>query len=88
MLVEPPPESLLVTVSAIGKALLRSDWKRRGARLQITDGRSGRFKQDIASDNVTLIDAQGEHLFEGEVRGKRLPVAVAEMPFNPTSYKR
>ena len=25
---------------------------------------------------------------EGEVRGKRLPVAVAEMPFNPTTYKR
>ncbi len=64
VLVEPPPESLLVTVSAIGKALLRSDWKRRGARLQITDGRSGRFKQDIASDNVTLIDAQGVNLVD------------------------
>lgn len=25
---------------------------------------------------------------EGEVRGKRLPVTVAEMPFHPTSYKR
>lgn len=24
----------------------------------------------------------------GEVRGKRLPVTVAEMPFQPTTYKR
>lgn len=64
VLVEPPPESLLVTVSAIGKALLRSDWKRSGARLQITDGRPGRFKQDIATGNVTLIEAQGVNLVD------------------------
>jgi aminomethyltransferase len=25
---------------------------------------------------------------EGEVRGKRLPVTVTAMPFNPTTYKR
>jgi aminomethyltransferase len=25
---------------------------------------------------------------QGEVRGKRLPVSVAEMPFHPTTYKR
>lgn len=25
---------------------------------------------------------------EGDVRGKRLPVTVAEMPFHPTTYKR
>lgn len=64
VLVEPPPESVLVTVSSGGKALLRSDWKRRGAKMQITDGRPGRFKQDIASDNVALIDAQGVTLVD------------------------
>jgi aminomethyltransferase len=25
---------------------------------------------------------------DGEVRGKRLPVTVAAMPFQPTTYKR
>jgi aminomethyltransferase len=25
---------------------------------------------------------------EGEVRGKRLPVKVADMPFRPSNYKR
>jgi len=25
---------------------------------------------------------------DGDVRGKRLPVTVAEMPFHPTTYKR
>jgi aminomethyltransferase len=25
---------------------------------------------------------------EGELRGKRLPLTVAEMPFHPTTYKR
>jgi aminomethyltransferase len=25
---------------------------------------------------------------QGEVRGKRLPVTVAAMPFQPTTYKR
>ena len=24
----------------------------------------------------------------GEVRGKRLPVTVADLPFHPTTYKR
>ena len=27
-------------------------------------------------------------VLEGEVRGKRLPVTVAPMPFHPTTYKR
>jgi aminomethyltransferase len=25
---------------------------------------------------------------EGEVRGKRLPVTVSDLPFQPTTYKR
>ena len=25
---------------------------------------------------------------EGEVRGKRMPVTVADMPFRPSNYKR
>lgn len=33
------------------------------------------------------LSAPGTRL-EGEVRGKRLPLTVAEMPFHPTSYKR
>jgi aminomethyltransferase len=27
-------------------------------------------------------------VIEGELRGKRLPLTVADMPFNPTTYKR
>ena len=33
------------------------------------------------------LSAPGTALF-GEVRGKRLPVAVATLPFRPSTYKR
>jgi aminomethyltransferase len=36
---------------------------------------------------ATAYAATGTRL-EGEVRGKRLPLTVADMPFQPTTYKR
>ncbi|UCD16322.1 MAG: YbbR-like domain-containing protein [Candidatus Zixiibacteriota bacterium] len=64
VLVEPPPESVLVSVTAIGKALLRSDWKRSGARLVITGARPGRFKQEIGTENLSLVEPQRVNLVE------------------------
>ena len=42
----------------------------------------------VAMGYVAVKHATIGHAIEGEVRGKRLPVTVTAMPFNPTTYKR
>jgi aminomethyltransferase len=42
----------------------------------------------IAMGYVARAHASIGAILSGEVRGKRLPVAVCELPFHPTSYKR
>lgn len=42
----------------------------------------------VAMGYVPASYAKTGTVIEGEVRGKRLPVAVADMPFTPTTYKR
>nr|MBN2276649.1 hypothetical protein [candidate division Zixibacteria bacterium] len=55
VLLEPPPDSVRVVVSATGKTLLRSDWKKRGLRLSINRGHVGIFKVDLALSNLGLV---------------------------------
>ncbi len=64
VLMEPPPESVMVTVSATGKNLLRSDWKRSGTRLLVTGGRPGKFHYDITAENLALIKPELVKLIE------------------------
>lgn len=52
---EAPPSEFTVIVSAPGKRLLRSDWKKSGVRLIIDRSRPGRFKMDFDHTNVSLI---------------------------------
>ena len=42
----------------------------------------------VAMGYVAVNYATIGHAIEGEVRGKRLPLTVAAMPFHPTTYKR
>jgi len=64
VLMEPAPESVMVTVSATGKSLLRSDWKKSGTRLVITSGRPGRFSYDINTENLLLVKSELVSLIE------------------------
>ena len=68
-----------------GTALFRAD----GPAGSVTSGGFGpSVEAPIAMGYVPAALAVTGTALEGEVRGKRLPVAVADMPFYPTSYKR
>jgi YbbR domain-containing protein len=57
-LIEPPPDSITVNVSATGKSLLRTDWKKRGLRLVVDRSRPGRFTTDVSTANLSLVKAE------------------------------
>ncbi len=56
---------------------------------QVTSGGFGPSQEaPIAMGYVATAYAATGTRLEGEVRGKRLPLTVADMPFQPTTYKR
>lgn len=55
-----PPDSLLVSVSASGKQLLRQSWRRRGVRINANKFPAGRHRLGLSTSNVSLIDPGGE----------------------------
>jgi hypothetical protein len=61
---EPPPDSVRVTVSAIGKRLLRTDWKKRGMKLVASRSHPGRFKVDITPGNMSFVKAEEVELVD------------------------
>ncbi len=63
-LTEPPPESVLVVVTADGKSLLANDWKKGGLRLVISQSRPGRFKGELSTDNIGLVRGERVNLVE------------------------
>jgi aminomethyltransferase len=87
------PERLRVGLRPEGRAPMRE-----GVELFAEDGTpvgqvtSGGFgpsvNAPIAMGYVALAHAILGTQLLGEVRGKRLPVTVSELPFHPTSYKR
>jgi len=64
VLTEPPPDSVEVVVSARGKTLLRTDWKKRGLKLIVNRIRPGRYPVEISTDNLTLADGENVELVE------------------------
>ncbi len=56
-LVDNPPDSLVVLVSASGKQLLRSKWRQRGIRINATQFRAGRHVINFTTENVSLVGA-------------------------------
>ena len=87
------PERLRVGLRPDGRAPMRE-----GVALFDTDATpigtvtSGGFgpsvEAPIAMGYVAVNYAKIGHAIEGEVRGKRLPLTVAALPFHPTTYKR
>jgi aminomethyltransferase len=87
------PDRLRVGLRPEGRAPMRE-----GVELFATDGTpvgrvtSGGFgpsvNAPIAMGYVARPAAAKDHLLDGEVRGKRLPVVVSALPFQPTTYKR
>lgn len=87
------PERLRVGLRPEGRAPMRE-----GVELFAEDGTpvgrvtSGGFgpsvNAPIAMGYVARAHANLGTTLSGEVRGKRLPVTVTELPFHPTSYKR
>lgn len=87
------PERLRVGLRPEGRAPMRE-----GVELYAPDGTpvgqvtSGGFgpsvNAPIAMGYVAAHYASTGSLLEGDVRGKRLPVRVADLPFQPTTYKR
>lgn len=87
------PERLRVGLRPEGRAPMRE-----GTELFAPDGTpvgrvtSGGFgpsvNAPIAMGYVAAAFAAPGTALEGDVRGKRLPVTVAPMPFHPTTYKR
>lgn len=61
-LTEAPPDHFRVVVSAIGKRLLRSDWKKSGLRLIIDRSHPGRFKINFDQTNLGLIKSDNIEL--------------------------
>ena len=56
---------------------------------RVTSGGFGpSVEAPVAMGYVPRAFAEIGTALEGEVRGKRLPVTVAAMPFQPTTYKR
>jgi len=58
VLTDPPPDSVTVLVSATGKKLLQSDWKRGGLKWVISRNTPGKFKAEISTDNLSLIQKE------------------------------
>ena len=87
------PERLRVGLRPNGRAPMREGtelFAQDGTPLgRVTSGGFGPSMQaPIAMGYLaTHFSATGTAL-EGEVRGKRLPVTVADLPFHPTTYKR
>ena len=59
---EPAPDEFRVIVSARGKRLLRSDWKKAGLRLMIDRSRQGRVKINFDQNNLSLIKSDNIEL--------------------------
>ncbi len=55
VLSEPPPDSVRVLVSATGKKLLQSDWKRAGLKLSLSRNQPGRFRIELTSGNLSFV---------------------------------
>jgi len=64
VLTERPPDSITVIVSAKGKTLLRTDWKKNGLKLVANRSRPGKFIAEISPDVLSLVKAEKVDLID------------------------
>lgn len=88
ILSSPPPDSVLVALSAVGKALLRRGWKKSGIHLRLDEARLGRREIDLHPGNITITEAEGVTL-QGVIspRQYRFVIDVAEKKTLPVQSK-
>jgi len=64
VLTEPPEEDINIMVSATGKRLLQSAWKKSGLKLTVSRNVTGRFKTELSTGNVSMVKSDGVDLVE------------------------
>jgi len=64
VIAEPPPDSVRVLISASGKTLLRSSWKRSGVRLVVSGSRASKFVTELSPVNLSLVKGDKLNLME------------------------
>jgi YbbR domain-containing protein len=64
VLTQPPPDSATVLVSAVGKRLLRSDWKRSGLKWTINKDNPGKYRIDLTPENLALTQTEKVEIIE------------------------
>jgi YbbR domain-containing protein len=69
LLTEPPPESVTVIVSATGKKLLQTDWKKGGLKLVVNRSQPGRFRTELNPSNFSF--ARGDKVDLTEIINPR-----------------
>jgi len=82
-LAKPPPDSLLVMVSASGKDLMRKKWRHRGLRVNATQYPAGRYNVNLSPVNTSLIDPSGDISLDEVV----LPTQI-ELSIDPEAVVR
>ncbi len=64
VLAEPPESEVDVMVSATGKRLLQTDWKKEGLKLTVSRNIAGRFKAELNLNTVSMVKSDGVDLAE------------------------
>ncbi len=86
------PGCLRVGLRPDGRAPMRPGTPVFAGDVQVGVVTSGAYGPSVAAPiSMAMVDtpfATPGQMLEGEVRGKRMPVTVAPLPFHPTSYKR
>jgi YbbR domain-containing protein len=85
---QPPPDSVLVEVSATGKQLLRKQWRQRGIRINAAQFRPGVHALDLTPSNISLVGPVGDITLGDVVFPRQLDLhvdrkAVVHLPVHP-----
>ena len=74
-----PPDSILVSVSASGKELLRKKWRERGLRISATNFGIGEHILTLSSNNTDLIRPGGDLSIEEIISPAQLRLTIDEL---------
>ncbi|MBD3257717.1 hypothetical protein GF377_04735 [candidate division GN15 bacterium] len=71
-----PPDSLLVTVSADGKQLLRYRWRRQGVRINASQYQAGRYTMTLSTMNTFLVNQTDEVTLDEVISPISIPLEI------------
>ncbi len=76
---ESPPDSILVTVSAVGKQLLRNKWKERGLIINATQYNGGRYLINLSKDNTSLVNVPADINLDKIISPASITLSIDQM---------